>query len=75
MRLFSFFKINSLLNFLSKESLLLGWAGRIRFAERRPRFLMFFYKKMAGLAGFEPTHDGTKTRCLTTWRQPNISIF
>ena len=25
-------------------------------------------KKMAGLAGFEPTHDGTKNRCLTAWR-------
>lgn len=25
---------------------------------------------MAGLAGFEPAHDGTKTRCLTTWLQP-----
>ena len=27
---------------------------------------------MAGLAGFEPTHDGVKVRCLTAWRQPNI---
>lgn len=26
---------------------------------------------MAGLAGFEPTNDGIKNRCLTTWRQPN----
>ena len=26
---------------------------------------------MAGLAGFEPAHDGIKTRCLTAWRQPN----
>ncbi len=25
---------------------------------------------MAGLAGFEPAHDGIKTRCLTAWRQP-----
>ena len=24
-------------------------------------------KKMAGLAGFEPTNDGVKVRCLTTW--------
>jgi hypothetical protein len=22
---------------------------------------------MAGLAGFEPTHDGVKVRCLTAW--------
>src|SRR5699024_10008973 len=27
---------------------------------------------MAGLLGFEPRNDGTKTRCLTAWRQPNI---
>ena len=27
---------------------------------------------MAGSAGFEPAYDGTKTRCLTTWRRPNI---
>ena len=25
---------------------------------------------MAGLAGFEPTHDGVKVRCLTTWLRP-----
>jgi hypothetical protein len=24
-------------------------------------------KKMAGLAGFEPTNDGVKVRCLTAW--------
>ena len=29
---------------------------------------------MARLAGFEPANDGTKTHCLTTWRQPNINI-
>ncbi len=27
---------------------------------------------LAGLAGFEPTGDGVKVRCLTAWRQPNI---
>ena len=27
---------------------------------------------MAGPAGFEPANDGTKTRCLTTWRRSNI---
>lgn len=26
---------------------------------------------MAGMAGFEPADDGTKNRCLTTWRHPN----
>ena len=29
---------------------------------------------LAGLAGFEPTGDGVKVRCLTAWRQPNIYI-
>ncbi len=24
-------------------------------------------KNLAGLAGFEPTNDGVKVRCLTTW--------
>ena len=28
-------------------------------------------KKLAGLAGFEPTNDGVKVHCLTAWRQPN----
>ena len=26
---------------------------------------------MAGVAGFEPTHNGVKVRCLTAWRHPN----
>ncbi len=30
---------------------------------------------MAGVAGFEPAHDGIKTRCLTTWRHPNAALF
>ena len=25
---------------------------------------------LAGVAGFEPTNDGIKTRCLTAWRHP-----
>ena len=25
---------------------------------------------LAGAEGFEPPHDGTRTRCLTTWRHP-----
>ena len=28
---------------------------------------------MAGVAGFEPAHDGIKTRCLTTWLRPNAT--
>jgi hypothetical protein len=26
---------------------------------------------VAGVAGLEPTNDGIKTRCLTTWLYPN----
>ena len=26
---------------------------------------------LAGAAGFEPAHGGTKSRCLTTWLRPN----
>ena len=26
------------------------------------------------MAGFEPAHDGIKTRCLTTWRHPNCLL-
>ncbi len=30
---------------------------------------------VAGVAGFEPTNDDTKNRCLTTWRHPiHISV-
>ena len=25
-------------------------------------------------AGFEPTDGGIKTRCLTTWRRPNLQL-
>ena len=28
-------------------------------------------EELAGVAGFEPTNGGIKTRCLTTWRHPN----
>ena len=27
---------------------------------------------MAGLAGFEPAHDGVKVRCLTAWLYPRM---
>ena len=27
------------------------------------------------MEGFEPSYDGIKTRCLTTWRHPNSQIF
>lgn len=27
-------------------------------------------RRMAGVAGFEPTYDGIKNRCLTAWRHP-----
>ena len=27
--------------------------------------------RLAGVAGFEPTNDGVRVRCLTAWRHPN----
>lgn len=30
---------------------------------------------MVGMVGFEPTHNGVKVRCLTTWRHPNKEDF
>ena len=30
---------------------------------------------MDGVVGFEPTNDGTKSRCLTTWRYPKNKVF
>ena len=29
---------------------------------------------LAGAVGFGPTHDGTKTRCLTTWLRPKKNV-
>ncbi len=33
------------------------------------------FRLMAGAVGFEPTNDGTKSRCLTTWPRPTIGIL
>ncbi len=30
-----------------------------------------FFKFVAGVVGFEPTHHGVRDRCLTAWRYPN----
>jgi hypothetical protein len=30
-------------------------------------------RRLAGVAGFEPTNGGIKSRCLTTWRHPSVS--
>ena len=32
-------------------------------------------EKLAGVLGFEPRNAGTKNRCLTTWRHPNLARF
>ena len=29
---------------------------------------------VAGVAGFEPTNDGVRVRCLTAWRHPNMKL-
>jgi hypothetical protein len=31
-------------------------------------------RRLAGAGGFEPPNAGTKNRCLTTWRRPNIGV-
>ena len=36
-------------------------------------FLVEFFI-MAGVAGFEPTHNGVKVRCLTAWRHPKKMV-
>jgi hypothetical protein len=33
--------------------------------------VLITHSKMAGVDGLEPTNDGIKTRCLTTWLYPN----
>ena len=30
---------------------------------------------MAGAAGFEPAHPGTKNQCLTAWLRPNKTYY
>ena len=37
--------------------------------------IMIATLKMAGVAGFEPTNDGVRVRCLTAWRHPNAFIY
>jgi hypothetical protein len=32
-------------------------------------------QKVAGAAGFEPAHVGTKNRCLTAWPRPKIQDY
>ena len=34
---------------------------------------MRFKRYLAGIAGFEPTSDGVKVRCLTAWLYPSIN--
>ena len=54
-----------------------GSGGCERGAPKRVTGVMRFYRdfkrqeRMAGVAGFEPTHDGIRIRCLTAWRHPN----
>ena len=48
------------------------WSGRRDSNPRPPPWQggvlpLNYFRKMAGLAGFEPTHDGVKIRCLTAW--------
>ena len=63
---------------LQTSALPLGYAAIIYWSGRRdsnPRpppwqggvLPLNYFRIMAGLAGFEPTSDGVKVRCLTAW--------
>ena len=48
------------------------WSGRRDSNPRPPPWQgdvlpLNYFRKMAGLAGFEPTHVAVKVRCLTAW--------
>ena len=48
------------------------WSGRRDSNPRPPPWQggilpLNYFREMAGLAGFEPTSDGVKVRCLTAW--------
>lgn len=54
------------------------WVFKVKILQKIKKtafFRQFDYLLVAGLAGFEPAHDGVKVRCLTAWRQPNNSII
>ena len=44
----------------------------LRDRTKKPPLGRSFY--LVGVAGFEPTNDGIKNRCLTTWRYPNRQL-
>ena len=46
------------------EPLFIEWKSIVLTTERTGQNFL------AGVAGFEPTHDGVKVRCLTAWRHP-----
>ena len=40
-------------------------------------FVLFIHKivhKLAGVAGFEPTNDGVRVRCLTAWESESVAL-
>ena len=54
----------------------LYWSGRRGSNPRPPPWQggvlpLNYFRKMAGVLGFEPRHDGIKIRCLTAWLYPN----
>ena len=51
------------------------WSGRRGSNSRPPPWQggvlpLNYFRKMAGVLGFEPRHDGIKIRCLTAWLYP-----
>ena len=51
----------------------LGRKLLLKIKELRQKTQLF--SSLAGVAGFEPTNDDTKNRCLTTWRHPKEILF
>ena len=52
------------------------WSGRRGSNSRPPPWQggvlpLNYFRNKAGVPGFEPGHDGIKTRCLTAWLYPN----
>ena len=45
---------------------------RLRLRSQKPPHLKGSWLKLAGAAGFEPAHGGTKNRCLTAWLRPTV---
>ena len=44
----------------------------ILYLGERVYYKIIFYTFLAEAEGFEPSNDGVRVHCLTTWRRPTI---